>query len=171
MRIYMSNKRKIVLILSIMIFLITSLVAVYFVTRPPENGIPSGIYMIKDNDRYPNAYAEVSEKTIQFFMIDLNEYYQEMQKTSYRRVIENDPGYYGVVTEDELNMLTDLNAIYVDNPYDYSTSEVSKVGTNLYSYFTLYHDNFLGVVTHYDTKDKLLKIMRNKVVLTFERTQ
>ena len=55
------------------------LLVVFVFTQTGKNGMKLGRYNIVDNDKYPDAYLEVTETTLQFFNIDLNEYYQAEQ--------------------------------------------------------------------------------------------
>ena len=128
-----------------------------------------GRYNIVGNDKYPDAYLEVTDSTLQFFNLDLNEYYQADQMREYRMVLENDPGWYGIVSDEELTELTDLNAVYVERAFNYSNCAITKVGTNVYRYFTYYHDNFLGFGTRYNTKTREIEIKRGDVVLVFKK--
>ncbi len=163
------KSRKAFITIVIGLSLIVVFFTVYILTRTQNDRIPVGKYRIKDNDKYPDAYIEVTEHTIQYFNIDLNEYYQEMQMLSYRRVVDNDPGYYGVISDEQLRILTDLNSVYVDRPFDYSRFEAIKTGTNIYTYRMTYHDNFLGVGLRYYTNIHQLEAKRNDIVLLFEK--
>ncbi|MBR5347974.1 MAG: hypothetical protein IK125_01925 [Lachnospiraceae bacterium] len=163
--------KKPLIVIAICVSLLLGLFIVYILTRPQNDRIPIGKYRIKDNIKYPDAYIEVTEHTIQYFNIDLNEYYQEMQMHSYRRVVDNDPEYYGVITDEQLKKLTDLNTVYVDQPFDYSEVEAIKTGTNTYTYRMTYHDNFLGVGLRYYTNTHRLEARRNEVILVFEKEQ
>lgn len=163
------RSKKILIAIVIGVSLFLGLFIVYILTRTQNDRIPVGKYRIKDNDKYPDAYLEVTEHTVQYFNIDLNEYYQEMQMLSYRRLVDNDPEYYGVITDEQLRMLTDLNTIYVDQPFDYSEFEAIKTGTNTYAYRMTYHDNFLGVGLRYYTNTHRLEAKRNDVILVFEK--
>ncbi len=145
------------------------LLVVFVFTQTGKNGMKLGRYNIVDNDKYPDAYLEVTETTLQFFNIDLNEYYQAEQMREYRMVLDNDPEWYGAVSDEELTELTDLNAVYVERAFDYSNCTITKVGTNVYRYFTYYHDNFLGFGTRYNTKTGEIEIKRSDVVLRFEK--
>lgn len=165
----MKKKTRIFIVIIILALAASSLIVVYVLTKTSDDRIPPGIYRIKENDKYPDAYIEVTEHTIQYFNIDLNEYYQEMQMLSYRRVVDNDPGYYGVISDEQLRILTDLNSVYVDRPFDYSRFEAIKTGTNIYTYRMTYHDNFLGVGLRYYTNTHQLEAKRNDVILVFEK--
>lgn len=150
---------------------VISLLVVFFLTRTSREGLSIGKYDIAGNDKYPNAYIEVTDNTIQFFNIDLNEYYQAEQMRVYRMVLDNDPGWYGTVSDDELRSMADLNAVFIEKPYDYSQIDAKKIGTNLMAYLMLYHDNFLGLAIHYNTKTKHIDVMRDGVILSFEKEE
>ena len=89
--------------------------------------------------------------------------------TTYRRVLDNDPDWYGTVSDDELRNMTDLNAVFVEKAYDYSKDSAKKIGTNMVAYLMLYHDNFLGLAVHYNTKTKHLDVMRSGITIAFEK--
>lgn len=165
----MKKKTRIFIVIIILALAASSLIVVYVLTKTSDDRIPPGIYRIKENDKYPDAYIEVTDRTVQYFNIDLNDYYQDMQMLSYRRVVDADPGYYGVITDEQLKKLTDLNAVYVDQPFDYSGFEAIKTGTNTYAYRMTYHDNFLGVGLRYYTNTHRLEAKRNDVILVFEK--
>lgn len=148
---------------------VISLLIVYFLTRIGGEGLPIGRYNIVDNARFPEAYIQVMDTTVQFFNIDLNEYYQEKQMTTYRRVLDNDQDWYGIVSDDELRNMTDLNAVFVERAYDYTKHSAKKIGTNIVAYLMLYHDNFLGLAIHYNTKTGHLDVMRSGITIAFEK--
>ncbi|MBR4342878.1 MAG: hypothetical protein IKP88_09255 [Lachnospiraceae bacterium] len=122
------------------------------------SGIAEGKYFIKNNSEFPNAYAIVSGKTIQFFNIDFNGMFREQQLSSILTAQEErgllDTGY----TKEELIELSDINHLVVDQPYDFSKLKPLKQGTNEYSYFFAVEGNYFGLWVNYNTWDKVMKI-------------
>ena len=64
------KSRKAFITIVIGLSLIVVFFTVYILTRTQNDRIPVGKYRIKDNDKYPDAYIEVTEHTIQYFNID-----------------------------------------------------------------------------------------------------
>ena len=106
--------KKKIIILIIIIALAAIGVGGYLILRNART-IPEGKYMIKNYAEYPDAYAIVSGKTIQFFNIDFNEMYRERELYYVLTAQEErgvlDTGY----TKEELIELSDLNRLVVKN--------------------------------------------------------
>lgn len=110
----MFMKKKLIVLLIIVLLVVTPII-VYFLTRGGGSDIAEGKYVIVNDTKFPDAYAVVKGKTIQFFNIDLNAYYQETMIEAYRRVEKSRTEPYTPMSDGELFRLTDLNSDFVDN--------------------------------------------------------
>ena len=117
--------------------------------------------------RFPEAYAVVKGKTIQFFNIDLNAYYQETMIAAYRKVEKARTEDYIPMSEEELNRLSDLNSEFVNNAADFSNAQVQKVGTKQYNYNFL-HAPF-GIIIRYDAANKTITTMHHGINIEFQK--
>ena len=70
--------KKKIMVFIIVIALATIGVVGYLIIRNGSR-IPEGKYMIKNYAEFPDAYAIVSGKTIQFYNIDFNSMYREKE--------------------------------------------------------------------------------------------
>lgn len=122
------------------------------------NKIPNGKYLIKSNEKFPNAYAMVSGKTIQFFNIDFNSMFREQQLSSILTAQEERGFLNTGYTKDELIELSDINHLVVDQVYDFSKLRVIPDDTDKNSFF--YHlaieGDYFGLWIKYNTVDKVL---------------
>lgn len=163
-------KRKVLLIGLMVVLLVLIPVGILTFMRLSSGKIADGIYKIKDNPDYPNAYIKVSGDSFQVFNLDMNRYWQEKQLDFILRMqnnenLEFDSGY----TEEELRNLSDLNKLYVDKPYHYDSELRDKQGTYRYDYPCLSAGNLFGIYLEYDAWNHTLTIVRNGIELRFEK--
>ena len=155
-------------IVSLVIVLLAAIpVVVFFLTRGGGSDIAEGKYVLVNDTRFPDAYAVVKGKTIQFFNIDLNAYYQENMIEMYRRVEKNRTEAYTPLSDEELFRLTDLNSDFVDNAISFSDVQAQKVGTKQYNY-TFIHEPF-GIIIRYDSAQKTITMMQDGVNIQFQK--
>jgi len=162
----MFMKKKLIVLLIIVLLVVTPII-VYFLTRGGGSDIAEGKYAIVNDTRFPDAYAVVKGKTIQFFNIDLNAYYQETMIEAYRRVEKSRTEPYTPMSDGELFRLTDLNSDFVDNAISFSNIEADKVGTNQYNYDFI-HAPF-GIIIRYDSARKTITTMHHGINIQFQK--
>ena len=149
--------KKKIIILIIIIALADIGVGGYLILRNART-IPEGKYMIKNYAEYPDAYAIVSGKTIQFFNIDFNEMYRE-QELYYILTAQEERGVLDTgYTKEELIELSDLNRLVVKKPYNFSELNPLDRFENEFSYYLAVEGNLFGVWVHYNTAEKVLKL-------------
>jgi len=162
----MFMKKKLIVLLIIVLLVVTPII-VYFLTRGGGSDIAEGKYVIVNDTKFPDAYAVVKGKTIQFFNIDLNAYYQETMIEAYRRVEKSRTEPYTPMSDGELFRLTDLNSDFVDNAISFSNIEADKVGTNQYNYDFI-HAPF-GIIIRYDSARKTITTMHHGINIQFQK--
>lgn len=161
-------KTKLKIVVSIVVAIVI-LIATIMIVSIGGAEIAEGRYEIVGYDVYPDAYIMVEENSIQFYNIDLNAIYQEYQSDNYQKMIE--AGIVSNVTEEQLENMSDLNAMFVSNPYiiDYEQQLDNKSGTFTYVYFCLKDGNTFGLVLEYNSFDKTIQINSPVIKLLFER--
>lgn len=159
--------KKIIKISIIAISAIAILVSVILMNYIGGKEITEGTYRIKGYKSYPNAYIEVKGNTVQFHNIDLNAIYREYQLESYKKVLESNTEVS--ITEEELEQISDLNELLVENPYEVDYDTDSKSGTFTYIYFCYANGYPFGVVLKYDSFHKTLKINNAVQKIVFEK--
>lgn len=159
-------KKKLIVLLIIVLLVVTPII-VYFLTRGGGSDIAEGKYAIVNDTRFPDAYAVVKGKTIQFFNIDLNAYYQETMIEAYRRVEKSRKEAYTPMSDEELFQLSDLNSDFVDKAISFSGIEADKVGTNQYNY-NFIHAPF-GIIIRYDSARKTITTMHHGINIQFQK--
>lgn len=135
-----------------------------------DGKITKGTYRIKDFSRYPDAFIEVGEDSIQFFNIDLNEIYQEGQLKQYNEVIARKPDL--ALSEEEVKQASDLNAIMVQKPYyvDFQSEVDSDIKSGTFTYeYNFYQKVFFGFGIEYNSLNKSIHIAHYIQELTFEK--
>lgn len=149
--------KKKIMVFIIVIALATIGVVGYLIIRNGSR-IPEGKYMIKNYAEFPDAYAIVSGKTIQFYNIDFNSMYREKELYYILTAQEErgvlDTGY----TKEKLIELSDINHLVVDKPYDFSELHPLERGENEFSYYLAVEGNLFGLWVHYNTVDKVIKL-------------
>lgn len=162
----MIMKKKLIVLLIIVLLVVTPII-VYFLTRGGGSDIAEGKYAIVNDTRFPDAYAVVKGKTIQFFNIDLNAYYQKTMTEIYRRAEKSRTEPYTPMSDEELFQLTDLNSDFVDKAISFSSIEADKVGTKQYNYVFI-HAPF-GIVIRYDSAQKTITMMNEGINIKFQK--
>lgn len=163
---YMKNKIKsiVVAILAVLV-----MAGVFMFVNIGGAEISKGIYELVGYEEYPDAYIVVEDDTIQFFNIDLNAIYQQGQLDNYNKMIEK--GFQSDFTNEQVKEYSDLNAMFVTNPYtiDYEQSNDNKTGTFTYIYYCIRENSAFGFVLEYNSFDKTIQINSPIQNLLFER--
>ena len=116
-------------------------VLIWRITSGDDTGIPSGTYHVSysANDTnaslYPDACVIVENGTLRLINIDLNELYREKQTDLYNSMLEPYSDSLAIpVSEEEMERNSDLNAMFVENPYELVNAKIVKREKNLYDY-------------------------------------
>lgn len=152
------------------ILAVVLLLSVVVITKTGGAEITEGTYKITDYAAYPDAYIVVKENKLQFYNIDLNAIYQEAQLEDYKEMQEHGLEFH--ITEQQLGKISDLNELFVSNPYelDYeSSTKDNKTGTFTYVYFCYNGDYPFGLVLEYNSLHKTVKINSPEQTLIFEK--
>lgn len=150
------------------IILIAILVLVLKFTRIQDNGIADGKYVITDCPEYPDAYIKVKNNTIQIFNLDVNSIYRAEQVENIKKMCANkDLGIY--LTDQEIEELSDLNRMFVDNPYKVDLDKGNKDGTYSYVYPCHCKGNYFGLIFVYDSYNKTIKINNYQKKIVFKK--
>lgn len=164
-------KKKIITILLLIVIAIAVLVAVIVFSVSNNGELASGTYHITDFEEYPDAYIEVKDNSLQFYNIDLNAIYQKEQMEKYNKFIEKYPD--SAISEEEVEKNSDLNFLFVDNPYyiDYEWEGDTKSGTFEYTYFLYPNENNIsfGLVILYDSFHKTIHVNNAIQEMTFQK--
>ena len=94
--------------------LIAVLVIVLRFTKKQTKGIADGKYMVVDCPEYPDAYIIVKNNSIQIYNIDVNAIYRNEQVESIKKICEDKESGI-VLTGEEIEKLSDLNKMFVEN--------------------------------------------------------
>lgn len=137
------------------IFAVSLLMAVVFITKVGGAEITEGTYKIKDCPEYPDAYLVVEDGKLQFYNIDLNEIYQQAQLDTYK--IMEDSGAVVPLTPEQLEQVSDLNQMFVLSEYEL-LEEGSKTGTFTYVHWCYQSDYAFGLVFEYNALHKTVQI-------------
>lgn len=126
-----------------------------------------GKYFVENFEDYPDAYIEVMGNKIQFYNIDLNAIYREEQIRTYKKLVDYDPDF--AIPEDELEIASDLNDMFVNNPYEIVYSPDNQIGTFEYLYHCYRPDLAFGLVLKYDSFHKTFLINNYNQKILFKR--
>ncbi len=129
--------------------------------------ITPGRYCIENNQNYPDAYIEVKDNKIQLYNIDLNALFRDNEMEQFRRLVEINPDY--AMPEDELEIISDLNAMFTASPFDSSNAVAIKTGTFEYTYYCNRKSLPFGLVLQYDSFHKTLIILNDPEPILFKR--
>lgn len=167
----MEMKRNVkigICIFSAIVFLVMILV----ISNMSRMQIAEGTYRVTNCDEYPDAYIVVNENNIQFYNIDLNMLYREEQIKDFQGWIEHGVG--GELTEEQIEMASDLNEMFVSNSWeiDYDLESNNKQGTFSYVYFCIVKDTRFGLVLQYDSMHKTIQLNNadTQKILVFKKT-
>ena len=120
--------------------LIAVLVIVLRFTKKQTKGIADGKYMVVDCPEYPDAYIIVKNNSIQIYNIDVNAIYRNEQVESIKKICEDKESGI-VLTGEEIEKLSDLNKMFVENAYKVGMSEGRNINNGraiqLRSFFIL----------------------------------
>lgn len=143
------------LILPLLCFFII-LPIIFFVICKDDSKLADGIYTVKENNLYPNAYIEIKDNHIQFFNIDLNALYKQNMVKCYIFVQENENGSLSSEEKKEIDKSIDINKFLCEQPYMLNYDTLIKEDTHLYSnmFCKINHINSFGYL--YDSKTKTL---------------
>lgn len=136
-----------------------------------NNGrIDDGKYRIVGSAEFPDAYIVVKGDELRFFNIDMNSLWQKKQ---YDRVIKMQNSetldFSTGFTEEQLWEMSDLNNMFVNNPFTYDPENRTKQGTYVYEYTCLSSGNLFGVFLTYDSWNHTICVENNGIKLQFER--
>lgn len=149
-------KKSIKYIILVSVLTVVGIISYLFLLN--SNGLAEGKYYIKNNMEFPDAYVLVNDNTIQFFNIDFNSMFREQQLSSIL-IAQEERGVLNTgLSRQELENLSDINHLVVDQAYDFSALNPMKQGTNEYSYFLACEGNLFGLWINYNTWDKIIKI-------------
>lgn len=120
--------------------------------------IAEGTYRVRNCSEFPDAYVVVKDNEIQFYNIDLNKLYREDQLKDFKGWIEHGIGVE--MTEEQIEKASDLNEMFVTNPWkiDYNLKSNNKQGTFRYVYFCIVDGTRFGLILQYDSLHKTLQL-------------
>lgn len=107
-------------------------------------GIADGKYMVVDCPEYPDAYIIVKNNSIRIYNIDVNAIYRNEQVESIKKICEDKESGI-VLTGEEIEELSDLNKMFVENAYKVDVEKGTKEGTYSYVYSCLSKGNYFGL--------------------------
>ena len=150
--------KKVTKIIIILVAAVVLFVAAFLISRAGGSKLANGTYHITNSEAYPDAYIVVDGNQIQFYNIDLNALYRDDQMENYRKLVER--GSIPQLTEEQLEQVSDLNALFVTNPWEMNYDEivVDKRGTFTYVYFCMVKDTFFGKVLQYNSLHRTIQI-------------
>ena len=148
-------KKTILIILGILLA-VGILLAAFFISQTGGSRIADGTYQITSDNS--DAYITVYRNELQFHNIDLNALYQEEQLQVYKRLV--DQGSISELTSEQLTQASDLNALFVTQPWvlNYDEMVMDKTGTFTYVYYCYVPDTYFGKVLQYDSLHKTIQI-------------
>ncbi len=162
-------KKKMKLIIALIVIAVIPIAIVLYLKLGNGN-ISDGTYHIVGNGEFPDAYIVVKGKTIQLYNIDLNSYWRQKQ---YDRIVKMQNsealGFSTGLSDEQLWAAADLNAMFVDNSYEYDPDLQKKTGTYEYEYPCLSTGNLFGVFLTYDSWNKTICVENMGIQLNFER--
>ena len=126
-----------------------------------------GKYKIQNCSEYPDAYIEVKGDTIQFHNIDLNKLYREKTIEEYNKYVEM--GSFEELPKEVFSRISDYNRAFVDNPWVMEYYEDNKTGTFTYINYCMIEDDWFGIVLHYDSFNKSIRMVRHGESYTFKK--
>ena len=136
--------------------LIAVLVIVLRFTQKQTKGIADGKYMVVDCPEYPDAYIIVKNNSIRIYNIDVNAIYRNKESGI-------------VLTDEEIEELSDLNKMFVENAYKVDVEKGTKEGTYAYVYSCLSKGNYFGLHFVYDSYNKTIKINNYQKEIVFKK--
>lgn len=161
-------KKKFFIIGIVAIVLAAILILVLKFTRKQTNGFADGKYVITDCPEYPDAYIKVKNNTIQIFNLDVNSIYRAEQVENTKKMCANEElGIY--LTDQEIEELSDLNRMFVDNPYKVDLDKGHKDGTYSYVFPCYCKGNYFGLIFIYDSYNKTIKINNYQKKIVFKK--
>ena len=162
-------KKKILIIIGI-ILLIAIPIAVNFLLKVNAKRMANGTYYAVNCEKYPDAYVVVKGETIQFYNIDLNATYRKDQLDSiYMKQNNENLSFDTGLTDEELLELSDLNNMFVNNPYEYDFDNGWKEGTFVYLLRCDGYERLFGLYLLYDSWNKTITINNDQLKITFEK--
>ena len=162
-------KKKILFIIAIIV-LITIPTVIFFTLKINAKRMASGTYYAVNCEEYPDAYVVVKGETIQFYNIDLNAIYREDQLNSvYMKQNNENLSFNTGLTDEELLELSDLNNMFVNNPYKYDFKDGWKEGTFVYLLRCDGYERLFGLYLLYDSWNKTITINNYQLQITFKK--
>ena len=162
-------KKKTLIIIGI-ILLIAIPFAVNLMLKMNSKKMANGKYYVVDCEEYPDAYMVVKGETLQFYNIDLNAIYQGEQLNRLYKGNDNENISFKIeVTDEELLEMSDLNNMFVNNPYKYDPEKVWKDGTFVYYYRCVTDRYWFGLHLLYDSWNKTITVNNSQQQITFKK--
>ena len=159
-------KKKWIVFSMVAAFLVAVLVIVLRFTKKQTNGITDGKYMVVDCPEYPDAYIIVKNNSIRIYNIDVNAIYRNEQVESIKKICEDKESGI-VLTGEEIEELSDLNKMFVENSYKVDVEKGTKEGSYVYS--CLSKGNYFGLHFVYDSYNKTIKINNYQKEIVFKK--
>lgn len=152
----------------VVILLIVVLVVVLKFTKKQPKGIANGTYYVVNCPEYSDAYINVKNNTIQIYNLDVNSIYREEQVNKIKKICSNKE--FGIsLTDKEIEELSDLNKMFVDNPYEIDWDKCYKDGTYSYVCQCYCKGNYFGLIFIYDSYNKTVKINNYQKKIVFKK--
>lgn len=148
-------KKKVLTVIISVVLILAAAFCVFRFAIVGGSRMRDGKYKITGNDQYPDACIVVKDGTIQFENIDLNSMFRESAMKVYRKRVEM--GSVAALSESELNVRSDLNETFVNNPYEVTCKPV-KWGTFTYRYQCIDEMYFFGFIIDYDSFHKSITV-------------
>lgn len=161
-------KKKIIFIVAAVLIIAIPVLILNFVKRTNKGGLENGKYKVTDCKEFPDACIIVKGNTIQLENIDLNSIYREGQLEQIMKIQHEgiaDLGYSDV----ELEEMSDLNKIFIENKFTFDERDITKDGTYTYLYRCYCDGNLFGLYFLYDSWNKTIKINNYQKEITFAK--
>ncbi len=147
--------------LKVSIFLTVTVVLLagaFLISCRGDGRIADGTYKVTNSDAYPDACIVVRGNEIQFYNIDLNALYQELENQNFE--VWEQKGVGAKLTEEQKEQFSDLNEMFVYNTWtiDYNHTVTSKEGTFTNAYFCMVTDTPFGLILQYDSLHRTIQI-------------
>ncbi|MCR5743751.1 MAG: hypothetical protein K6F92_08570 [Lachnospiraceae bacterium] len=143
-------KKKVIIAVVVVLMLAVLGGAIYFFTSS-GNKIANGTYKAVGCEEYPNATIIVTDDSLQFEDIDLNDYYKEPLLVMRERCKN--------YTEEEVAEFMDLNKHFVQNVFVTDETNLTIIKKGTFEYIYVYGTGYLfGVVLFYNSLDKTIEV-------------
>lgn len=161
-------KRKYIISIITVFLLVAVMIVILKFTRKQFNGIADGKYRVVDCPEYPDAYIQVKDNSIQIYNLDINSIYRLEQIEEISKMRENEEiGIF--LSDEEIEELSDLNRMFVENSYEVDINKGYKNGTYSYVYKCQCKGNYFGLIFIYDSYEKTIKINNYQKKIVFKK--